>query len=143
MPGTQHRDTMSTALHDLRYGFRTLAKSPGFTVTAVLCLAVGIGGTTAIFSLVHAVLLRPLPFGNPDRLVVLRSESPIRGLRDYRVSVHDFLDYKQQNQSFDGMAVYEWHQMDLIGEDHFERLPGAPGGQGLLRRVTPATGAGP
>ena len=92
----------------------------------------------------HGVIqLGPLPFGNPDRLVVLRSESPIRGLRDYRVSVHDFLDYKQQNQSFDGMAVYEWHQMDLIGEDHFERLPGAPGGQGLLRRVTPATGAGP
>ena len=97
---------MSTLLQDLRYGLRMLAKNPGFTVVAVLTLALGIGATTAIFSVVYEVLLRPLPYRDPASLVVMNETTPKVG--KVSVSYPNFLDWRQQSQKFSQMAaVYD------------------------------------
>ena len=99
---------MQTHLQDIRYGTRMLAQSPGFTLASVLCLALGIGGTTAIFSIVYAVLLRPLPYQNPGQLVRIYSEFPNfpnGGLSRFWISPPEFLDlrkYTHSWQSLDG-----------------------------------------
>jgi putative ABC transport system permease protein len=96
---------LETFWQDVRYGARTLSKSPGFTVVAVLTLALGIGANTAIFSVVHAVLLRPLPFREPGRLVLLTEYNP--GKVDVAgVPYPDYLEWKKQNTVFDDVAAY-------------------------------------
>ena len=90
-------------LHDLRYGRRLLAKNPGVTVIAMLTLALGIGANTAIFSVVSAFLLRPLPYGNPDRLVMV--DSQLRG-QSMGVSFADYEDWRRQNNVFDDLAFF-------------------------------------
>jgi putative ABC transport system permease protein len=91
-------------LTDLRYAIRTLFKSPGLTVVAVLTLALGIGANTAIFSVVNSVLLRPLPFGEPGRIVRL-STSTVDAPRSNH-SAADFLDIRREQQSLDALAGY-------------------------------------
>jgi putative ABC transport system permease protein len=95
---------MSTFLQDLRFGLRMLAKSPGFTAVAVITLALGIGANTAIFSAINAVLLRPLPFHDPDRLVQLWETEAAPG--NYTLTGPDFLDWQAQNRSLEGMSLY-------------------------------------
>src|SRR5205807_7195502 len=95
---------METLLRDIRYGVRSLLKRPGFTAIAVIALALGIGANTAIFSLVNAVLLRPLPFAEPDRLVWMWGNIRNGGNRA-SVSPLDFLDYRQQNTTFEEFAA--------------------------------------
>src|ERR1700674_98255 len=94
---------MLNLLQDVRYAFRLLAKSPMFTVIAVLTLTLGIGANTAIFSVVNAVLLRPLPFKDASRLAVLRETS--RGVGDVSVTYPDFLDWRQQSRTFEQLAA--------------------------------------
>jgi putative ABC transport system permease protein len=84
---------------DLRYAFRTLRKNPGFTLVAILTLALGIGANTAVFSVIDSVILRPLPFAHSDRLVWFNGKFPLSDLAD--VSPPDFRDYRTRNQSFD------------------------------------------
>src|SRR5579863_7460226 len=88
---------------DLRYAARVLRQAPGFTLSAVLVLAIGIGANSAIFSLVDAVLLRPLPFAHPNSLVRLYEAAP--GYAYNRVSPLNFLDWSEQNRSFAAMAA--------------------------------------
>jgi putative ABC transport system permease protein len=95
---------METLLRDIRYGVRSLLKRPGFTLVALVALALGIGANTAIFSLVNAVLLRPLPFAEPDRLVWVWGNIRSGGNRA-SVSPLDFLDYRQQNNTFEEFAA--------------------------------------
>src|SRR5712664_1989178 len=95
---------MDTLFRDIRYGIRSLLKRPGFTVVALIALALGIGANTAIFSLVNAVLLRPLPFAEPDRLVWMWGNIRNGGNRA-SVSPLDFLDYRKQNKSFEEFAA--------------------------------------
>src|SRR5262245_32178919 len=95
---------METLLRDLKYGARSLLKRPGFTAIALLALALGIGANTAIFSLVNAVLLRPLPFPEPDRLVWMWGNIRNGGNRA-SVSPLDYLDYRHQNNTFEHFAA--------------------------------------
>src|SRR5262245_9777479 len=91
---------------DLRYGARTLLKSPGFTATAVLSLALGIGANTAIFSVINAVLIRPLPYDRPDQIMKLWTTQPQNGALRIPFSAPNFVDLKEQNRVFSDMAVY-------------------------------------
>src|SRR5215510_5453749 len=107
---------------DLRYGVRMLVKNPGFTLIAALTMALGIGANTAIFSLVNGVLLRPLPYREPDRLVRLIQASPMLGLDSWGVSQADFVAYREQNRSFETMALLTNGGVNLTGEGEPERL---------------------
>jgi predicted permease len=101
---------------DLKQAVRTLTKAPGFAIAAVLVLALGIGANTAIFSLVHAVVLRPLPFGDADRLVQLWHTPPTAqfpGVTQFALSAANYLDWEQQNTVFDASAVYGYSQFRL------------------------------
>jgi putative ABC transport system permease protein len=116
---------MSTLWQDIRYGFRMLVKSPGFTIVAVLTLALGIGANTAIFSIVNAVLLRPLPFREPDRLVQL---SAVRERATFLpaeiLSYPDFADWRNHCRSFDELAAYTSETKDIIIQGLPENLSG-------------------
>jgi len=94
---------METTFRDIRYGFRGLLKRPGFTVIALVALALGIGANTAIFSLVNAVILRPLPYPEPDRLVWVWGN--FSGSNRASVSPADYLDFRSQNKSFEQFAA--------------------------------------
>jgi putative ABC transport system permease protein len=93
-----------TLMQDIRYGIRTLRKSPGFTLVAVLTLALGIGANTAIFSVINAVLLRPLPYKDPDRLVQLWETENAPG--SYPLTGPDYLDWQAQNTTMEGTSLY-------------------------------------
>src|SRR5437016_4594082 len=90
----------------VRVAIRTLRRSPTFTATAVLTLALGIGGSTAIFSLVDAVLLRPLPYRDPARLVRIWEAKPSEGKNRFDVSAGTFVDWRQRSSSFDDLALF-------------------------------------
>ncbi len=109
---------MSTFLLDLKFAFRTLRKSPGFAATAVLMLAFGIGATTAIFSIVEGVLLRPLPFPDPDRLVVLADKlqgADVGGNGEAGVTVPDIRAYSRDTHSFTALGGYQYAGFELSG----------------------------
>jgi putative ABC transport system permease protein len=106
---------MSGLIKDVRYGVRSLWKRPGFTAIAVITLALGIGANTAIFSVVNAVLLKPLPFNEPERLVWVWDTQP--QLATTPTSLPDFLGWKQQNQSFDHLAAFQSGKMFLDAGD--------------------------
>ncbi len=93
---------------DIRYGIRVLARKPGFTALAILTLALGIGANTAIFSVVDAVLLRPLPFRDPDKLVQLFETELSPG--NFPLTGADYLDWRAQNRTFQDMAVYSYQE---------------------------------
>jgi len=92
-------------MNDLRFAFRQLLKNPGFTAVAVLTLALGIGANTAIFSIINGVLLKPLPYPEPDRLVTLWERSPQRGIEQERVSGPNYLDWRAQNTALADLSV--------------------------------------
>jgi putative ABC transport system permease protein len=102
---------MGNLLSDVRYAFRALRKAPGFAAAALVVLALGIGANTAIFSVVNAALLRPLPFGHADRLVRMWHTPPAQqfpGMKTFSLSAANFLDWQQQNKSFESAAIYSY-----------------------------------
>lgn len=115
---------MNRLFQDFRYALRQLRKSPGFTVVAVLTLALGIGANSAMFSVVDAVLLRPLPFHDPNLLVVVKTTEPGRS-DDIGVSYPAFLDWRSQNHVFEGLSVFREDDFTLTGRAEAAHLRGA------------------
>jgi len=114
-----------TLVQDLRYGIRTLWKSPAFTVIALITLALGIGANTAIFSIVNAVLLKPLPFPDSDQLMFMTSAFQNQGAtRNFATSYADFFDWRDTAKSFTGMASYHDDSFTLTGSEQPLHLSG-------------------
>jgi predicted permease len=113
---------METLLQDLKYSFRMLLKSYGFTVLAVLILAVGISANSVIFSVIKTVLLSPLPYKDQDRLVIISDDFLQLGFRQIGVSVPEFVDYRDQSQVFERVAIYDPISVNLTGVDQPERI---------------------
>ncbi len=132
-----HRDIL---LQDLRYAARTLARSPGFTLTAILVLALGVGANTAAFSVTDFVLIRPLPFPDPDRLVSLWEKLP--GYSQMELSPANYVDWKRMSRSFGGMGAYTSTAANLVGQGDPERIEGTAVTASLLPLlgVQPAMG---
>ena len=107
---------MGTLLGDLRFGVRNLARAPGFTAAAVLALALGIGLTTAIISIVNVVVLRPLPYADPSRLVTIWEVNHEKGLGHENLSPVNFLDYRALSQTFDDAAAWWRPEVTLRDE---------------------------
>src|SRR5580698_10490834 len=108
---------MHNLLQDLRFAIRQLRKSRGFALTTILTLALGIGATTAIFSLINAVLLRPLPFPEPDRLMSALMQDTTSGKLDvtHSLSYPDFFDWRARNHSFEALASFHNNDLSLTG----------------------------
>src|SRR5437762_8038805 len=114
---------MEILFKDLRYGIRSLLKRPGFSAIAVLTLALGIGANTAIFSVFYAVLLRPLPYKDPGRLLMLWTDDAKRDLHEEGTSPLTVADWRGQSQAFTEMAVFSRdNQVTLAGEERLERV---------------------
>src|ERR1044072_2500096 len=97
---------METLLQDLRYAIRAALKKPGFIIIVVFALAIGIGANTAIFSVVNAILLRPLPYKNPDRIVMVWMSNPKLGVTEDWHSYPNYVDYRDQNSTFEEIAAF-------------------------------------
>src|SRR5215470_5787256 len=108
-------------LHDFRFGVRALRKKPGFAVTAVLTLALGIGANVAVFSIVNALILRPYPFPELDRLVLLRAEGP-KVVSEVRIAPADFLDLQLDSSIFQGVAAFRGTESNLTGAGDAETV---------------------
>ncbi|HYE65886.1 MAG TPA: ABC transporter permease, partial [Pyrinomonadaceae bacterium] len=116
--------SLETLLQDLRYGVRVLWKSPAFTLVAIVALALGIGANSAIFSIVDTVLLRPLPYKDPDRLVMVWEERSKLGFPRDTPAPANFIDWRDQNQVFEGMAAFTSLSFNLTGAGDPERIDG-------------------
>jgi putative ABC transport system permease protein len=123
---------MGGLLSEFRYGARSLARSPGFTAVAVLTLALGIGANSAVFSLLNAVVLRPLPYDNPGRLVLVWESAPFFGVEDSPVSPANFADWKARARSFEHMGGLEVTGYRLTGDGPPEMVRGANVTAGLF-----------
>ena len=112
---------MKGILKDFKYGIRSFLRKPGFTLLALFALAIGIGVNTAIFTVVHSVLIQPLPYLNPDRILILWEKST---QMDTSVSYPNFLDWRSDNQVFQSMAAFRRDSFNLTGRGEPERLQG-------------------
>jgi putative ABC transport system permease protein len=112
---TRRVDWIQDLVRDLRYGLRMLAKSPGFSAIAIAILAIGIGANTAIFSIVYAVLLKPLPFAHPGQLVFLSEAKPQNGISSAGASYDNFIEIRAQNHVFSELAGFTTHELTLTG----------------------------
>ena len=116
---------VETLMQDLRYSVRTLLKSPGFATIAVLCIAIGIGANTSIFSVVNAILLRPFPYADPDRIVALHEIQPKNDIDAGGFSNLDYRDLREQATAFSSIAAYTERSLTFSGEREPERVSGA------------------
>src|SRR5881409_2604457 len=112
-------------MNSLKFAFRQLLKNPGFTTVAVLTLALGIGATTAVFSVVNAVLLRPLPYQDPARLVCIHDGFTQQDTQGWPACMADFLLWRERAWSFSNLAAYSSNAFVLTGEGDAERITGA------------------
>ena len=115
----------TSLLHDLRYALRTMARNRGFTAVSVLALALGIGANSAVFTVVNSVLLEPLRFRNPEQLIVVRERNLKAGFPQFSLSPGNYLDYRDHNHTFSGMAAFGGTGLNMSGGAEPERLRGA------------------
>src|SRR5678816_2205145 len=116
---------METLIQDIKFGLRMLLKSPSISIVATIALALGIGANTAIFSVVNAVLLRPLPFPNSETLMNVWETDSTRGYVRGSASYPNFVDWRDQSHSFEHMASYHNSDFILTGRGESTRLQGA------------------
>jgi putative ABC transport system permease protein len=135
---------MRNLIRDAQYGIRLLLRRPGVTLVALITLALGIGANTAIFTVTHALLLKPLPYDHPEQLVIVTENNLSRGWSSFSVSPANFLDWRSQSQSFQSIAAYGGRAFNYIGGEAPERLRGLTGTAGFLEALggTPAIGRG-
>src|SRR5262245_32083541 len=129
---------MRTLIADLRYALRVIARTPSFAIAVVTVLALGIGANTAIFSIVNAVLLRPLPFDESDRLVRLFHRPPqsaFPGMTTFSLSAANFYDWQRAAKSFDAMAMYRFRQFALTGSGNARAVVAGAVGAGFFEIV--------
>src|SRR5688572_14259774 len=144
--GSPHGDSrMRTLFADLRYAFRVMSRTPSFAVAVVSVLALGIGANTAIFSIVNAVLLRPLPFEDSERLVRLFTRPPqdaFPGQPIFAISPGKFYDWQRSATSFDAMAMYRFRRLALAGTGTARQVDASAVGPGFFDvvRAQPALG---
>ena len=130
---------MTPIVDDIRHAARVLRQSPGFTAAAMLTLAIGIGANTAVFSITHALLIRPLPFANADRLVILWNRSPGLNIAEDWFSTAQYFDIKDGHHGFDDVAIAIGANYNLTGYGEPERI-------GVIRvssNLLPMLGAAP
>src|SRR5215467_4591340 len=113
---------MNTLIQDIRYAFRSFGKNPGFTLAAVLSAAIGIGANTSIFSVANALLLRPLPYDSPDRLVILWNRSPGLSITEDWFSTAQYFDSKTEHHGFEQVAIAIGGNYNLTGQGDPERV---------------------
>ncbi|MET0646277.1 MAG: ABC transporter permease [Pyrinomonadaceae bacterium] len=116
---------MGALLQDVRYGVRTLIKNPGVALLAVFALGLGIGANSAIFSIVNAIMLRPLPVSEPDRLVLLFESKPEAGITKGQVSYDNYVEWKQRSTVFENTAAYQSQSFNVSTQAEPERVAGA------------------
>jgi putative ABC transport system permease protein len=135
---------MATLFQNLRYTIRTLRKSPGFTAAALLTLALAIGANTAIFSVVDAVVLRPLPYSDPDRVILVKEWIPQATPDPIPVSAPDVIQFQRQNSVLNEVTAFSGAQFDLSGENEPQRVTAQRVNFNLfpLLGVQPAMGRG-
>src|SRR5215210_1720542 len=112
-------------INDLRIAARSLFNSPGFSLVAIITVALAIGANTAVFSLVNALLIRPLPFQAPQKLVLLFEKFAAQGLDQIPVSAPEYLDWEKQTRSYERIAGFNFADYNLTGGDMPERIAGA------------------
>src|SRR5262245_24580865 len=130
---------MHAIWRDLRYATRVLLKKPGFTIVAVLTLALGIGANTAIFSLVNAILLKPLPFLEPERLLMIWEDQTADGFPTAEVAPANYVDWKAQVGSLEDAAALDWHGYSLTGDGEPEKVSAF----GVTSNLFPMLGVAP
>src|SRR3954449_7675067 len=109
------REHVSVLAHDTRYALRMMRKNRAYTLPAVLILGLGIGANTSIFSVVNSVLLKPLPYADGDRLVLVRQQGARNGVTDLPFSVAEINDYRERNRSLSGLVEYHGMTFTLLG----------------------------
>src|ERR1700683_296254 len=119
---TAPREHWQILTSDCAYAFRMMVKNPGFTVVAILTLALGIGANTAIFSVVHSVLLRALPYPQGQQLILIRQQEKKLGIADMTFSVKEIEDYRAQNRTLAGLVEYHSMSFTLFGHGDPDRV---------------------
>jgi putative ABC transport system permease protein len=135
---------MDSFWNDFKYAVRVMAKRPGFTAIAVITIALGIGANTAIFTVINAVVLRPLPFPDPDKIVILTENNFAKGWNQFSIAPANFLDWRDQTKSWAEISAFDGKSFNLTGQGEPERLRGAAVSANLFRllAVNPAIGRG-
>src|SRR6185436_20105656 len=123
---------MESVIQDLRYAVRMLIKKPSFTVVVIAALALGIGANTAIFSIVNSILLKPLPYPDPGRLVMVWMDNKRMNVDQDIHSYPNYVDYRDQNEVFESLAAYYGVSVSLVGDGEPERILGAASTASLL-----------
>src|SRR5262249_60178096 len=115
---------MYSWLRDLRFGLRTLVRYPGFMLSALIALALGIGANTAIFSVINSVVLKPLPYEAPAELAVITETNPGKGIDRWNVSLPDHQHWRDQSSSFSHIAIYNGSNLNFRNVDPTHRIQG-------------------
>ncbi|HEX6535793.1 MAG TPA: ABC transporter permease [Gemmatimonadaceae bacterium] len=135
----ERREGVDDMMRDFRFAARALRKSPGFTLTAIVCVALGVCVTTTIFSAVDGILIRPLPYPDADRLVAVYGRLAAKGATGQNISYDDYLSWRDENRTFSQLGIWTWTTHTLSGQGEAERVEGA----GVSANLFPLLGVRP